>query len=409
MSDSLYDIIIVGGGPGGLAAAIYGARSRLRTLLIEKGKTGGQAATTEDMENYPGFAKGTTGPGLMESFTEHAKSFGAEIVRGEVNKLDLEEKVVYTKTGETYRGKTIIVSPGAVPRTLNIPGEHALRGKGVSYCATCDADFFTDLDIVILGNGDAAIEEANYLTKFAESVTIIVIHDEGVLDAAPMLQDRAFKNPKIKWVWNSTLAEIKGDGIVESVVLKNVKTNELTEMETNGVFIYVGTVPQTGFLKDTGLKLDTRGYIITNEQMETNIEGVFGVGDARVKYLRQVITAAADGAIAAVAAEKFIAEEEGFHASVIDEERPVAVVFWSPMVERAIQAMPMIEATIESYNKQVKLWKMDTYRNQRVAKRYGVTENPTIVFMLKGEAIGTLVDTEVTEDNIRQVLMKVVK
>lgn len=409
MSDNMYDIIIVGGGPGGLAAAIYGARSRLRTLLIEKGKTGGQAATTEDMENYPGFAKGTTGPGLMEAFTEHAKSFGAEIVRGEVSKLDLEEKIVHTKSGESYHGKTIILSPGAVPRTLNIPGEHALRGKGVSYCATCDADFFTDLDIVILGNGDAAVEEANYLTKFANSVTIIVIHDEGILDAAPMLQDRAFKNPKIKWVWNSTLSEIKGDGIVESVVLKNVKTNELTEMETNGVFIYVGTVPQTAFLKDSGLKLDTRGYIITNEQMETNIEGVFGVGDARVKYLRQVITAAADGAIAAVAAEKFIAEEEGFHTSVIEEERPVAVVFWSPMVEKAIQAMPMIEATIESYNKQVKLWKMDTYRNQRVAKRYGVTENPTIVIMHKGEPIATLVDTEVTEDNIRQALMNVVK
>jgi len=409
MSDNMYDIIIVGGGPGGLAAAIYGARSRLRTLLIEKGKTGGQAATTEDMENYPGFAKGTTGPGLMEAFTEHAKSFGAEIVRGEVTKLDLEEKIVHTKSGESYHGKTIVLSPGAVPRTLNIPGEHALRGKGVSYCATCDADFFTDLDIVILGNGDAAVEEANYLTKFANSVTIIVIHDEGILDAAPMLQDRAFKNPKIKWVWNSTLAEIKGDGIVESVVLKNVKTNELTEMETNGVFIYVGTVPQTAFLKGSDLKLDTRGYIITNEQMETNIEGVFGVGDARVKYLRQVITAAADGAIAAVAAEKFIAEEEGFHASVIDEERPVAVVFWSPMVEKAILAMPMIEATIESYNKQVKLWKMDTYRNQRVAKRYGVTENPTIVIMHKGEPIATLVDTEVTEDNIRQALMNVVK
>jgi thioredoxin reductase (NADPH) len=409
MSDKIYDIIIVGGGPGGLAAAIYGARSRLSTLLLEKGKTGGQAATTEDMENYPGFAKGTTGPGLMEAFTEHAKSFGAEIVRGEVIKVDLEEKLVYTKNGATYQAKTIILSPGAVPRTLNIPGEYALRGKGVSYCATCDADFFTDLDVVVLGNGDAAVEEANYLTKFAESVTIVVIHDEGTLDAAPMLQDRAFKNPKIKWVWNSTLAEIKGDGIVESVVLKNVKTNELTEMETNGVFIYVGTVPQTAFLKDSGLKLDSRGYIITNEQMETNIEGVFGVGDARVKYLRQVITAAADGAVAAVAAEKFIAEEEGFRASVLEEECPVAVVFWSPMVEKAIQAMPMIEATIGSYDKKVKLWKMDTYRNQRVAKRYGVTENPTIVFVHNGEVIRTLVDTEVTEDNIRQALMGVVK
>lgn len=404
MSDKIYDILIVGGGPGGLAAAIYGARSRMATLLIEKGKTGGQAATTEDMENYPGFARGTTGPGLMEAFTEHAKSFGAEIVRGEVVKVDLENKVVHTKSGETYRSKTIILSPGAVPRTLNIPGEFALRGKGVSYCATCDADFFEELDIVILGNGDAAIEEAGYLSKFAETVTIIVIHDEGILDAAPMLQERAFNNPKIKWVWNSTLSEIKGDGLVESVVIKNIKTNELTEMETNGVFIYVGTVPQTEFLKDTGLELDGRGYIVTNEQMETNIDGVFGVGDARVKYLRQVVTAAADGAVAAVAAEKFIAEEEGFKSSVLEEERPVAVVFWSPMVQKALEMMPMIESTIDSYGDKVKLAKMDTYRNQRVAKRYGVSKNPTIVFFHKGEVVATLVEDEITEASIQKVL-----
>ncbi|HHW98750.1 MAG TPA: thioredoxin-disulfide reductase [Firmicutes bacterium] len=409
MSDKIYDIIIVGGGPGGLAAAIYGARSRLATLLIEKGKTGGQAATTEDMENYPGFARGTTGPGLMKAFTEHAESFGAEIVRDEVVKVDLENKVVTTKSGATYRSKTIILSPGAVPRTLNIPGEFALRGKGVSYCATCDADFFEELDIVVLGNGDAAIEEAGYLSKFANSVTIIVIHDEGILDAAPMLQERAFNNPKIKWVWNSTLAEIKGDGLVESVVIKNIKTNELTEMETNGVFIYVGTVPQTEFLKDTGLELDSRGYIVTNEQMETNIDGVYGVGDARVKYLRQVVTAAADGAVAAVAAEKFIAEEEGFRTSVLEEERPVAVAFWSPMVQKALEMMPLIENTIATYGDKVKLAKMDTYRNQRVAKRYGVTQNPTIVFFHKGEVAETLVEDAINEESIRQVLDRLSK
>lgn len=409
MSDKLYDILIVGGGPGGLAAAIYGARSRLKTILLEKGKTGGQAATTEDMENYPGFARGTTGPGLMKAFAEHAESFGAEIVRDEVVKVDLENKIVETKSGATYRSKTIILAPGAVPRTLNIPGEFAFRGKGVSYCATCDADFFEELDVVVLGNGDAAIEEAGYLTKFANSVTIIVIHDEGILDAAPMLQERAFNNPKIKWVWNSTLAEIKGDGLVESVVIKNIKTNELTEMETNGVFIYVGTVPQTEFLKDTGLELDSRGYIVTNEQMETNIDGVYAVGDARVKYLRQVVTAAADGAIAAVAAEKFIAEEEGFRKSVLEEERPVAVAFWSPMVQKALEMMPLIENTVNTYGDKVKLAKMDTYRNQRVAKRYDVTKNPTILFFHNGEVVDRLVEDEISEESIRQLLDKYTK
>lgn len=305
MSDKIYDMLIIGGGPGGMAAAIYGARSRMATLLIEKGKTGGQAATTEEIENYPGFARGTTGPGLMNSFAEHAKTFGAEFVRGEVAKIDMENKIVYTKSGETYRGKTIVLSPGAVSRPLNVPGEFALRGKGVSYCATCDADFFEELEVIVVGGGDSAVEEAIYLTKFASKVTIV--HRRSELRAVKAIQERAFSNPKLHFIWDSVVEEIKGDGLVESVVMKNVKTNELTEVEANGIFVYVGTMPQTEFLKDSGLDLDGRGYIITNEQMETNIPGVFGVGDARVKYLRQVVTAAADGAIAAFAAEKYLA------------------------------------------------------------------------------------------------------
>ncbi len=401
--ENLWDIIIVGGGPGGLAAAIYGARAKLKTLLIEKGKTGGQAATTWDMENYPGFAKGTTGPGLMQAFTDHATSFGAEIVRGEVVDIAAEEKTVTLKDGTKYHGRTLIFAPGAVPRTLGVPGEAALRGKGVSYCATCDADFFTDLDIVVLGNGDAAIEEGNHLTKFANSVTVIAIHDEGVLDAAPMLQERAFRNPKIKFIWNSTLQEIRGDGIVESVVLRNVKTNELTEMETNGVFIYVGTIPLTGFLKGK-VNLDERGYIVTNEQMETNVDGVFGVGDARVTYLRQVITAAADGAVAAVAAEKYIIEEEGFKDSVLAEKRPVAVVFWTPMDSKCLEMMPSIESALSGFGNKIKTWKLDTYRNRRVAARYGVTQNPTIVFFHRGQVAARLVVTEITAAAIDDTL-----
>lgn len=407
MTQKIYDVIIVGGGPGGLAAAIYGARSRLSTLLIEKGAPGGQAATTEDMENYPGFARGTTGPDLMQAFTDHAKSFGAEIVRGDVTSVDMEKKVVQTKAGETYEGKTIILSPGAVPRKLGIPGEAAFTGKGVSYCATCDADFYEELDVIVLGNGDAAVEEAGYLTKFADSVTIVVIHDEGILDAAPMLQERAFKNPKIKWIWNSTLAEIKGDALVNGVVVKNIKTNELTEMPIDGVFIYVGTVPQTGFLKNSGLELDDRGYIVTNEDMETNIDGVYGVGDARVKYLRQVVTAAADGAIAAFAAEKYMVEEEGFKNSVLDEALPVAVTFWSPMVEKAVEMSPMIETTLDRFAGRLKAVKMDTYRNQRVAKRYGVTQNPTIVFFHKGEVVATLVEDAIAEESISKTVAEI--
>ncbi len=404
----IYDIIIVGGGPGGLSAAIYGSRAKLRTLVIEKGKTGGQAATTWDMENYPGFfAAGegstglteVTGPGLMEAFTSHAEHFGAQFVRNEVVSIDAAAKTVTGKDGTVYHGRSIILSPGAVPRTLGVKGERALRGKGVSYCATCDADFFSELDIIVVGNGDAAIEEANYLTKFAESVTIIVIHDEGTLDAAPMLQERAYKNPKINFVWNSTIEEIKGDGIVESVVLKNIKTNELTEMETNGVFIYVGTIPQTSFLGDQ-VELDARGYIETDNCMETSAEGVFAVGDARVTPLRQVITAAADGAVAAVAAEKYLIEEEGFRDTVLMETRPVAVLFWTPMSQKCLAMMPMMEAAVQAFGDSVKLWKLDTYRNQRVAKRYGVSANPTLLVFHNGEMVQLLSEDEITAESI---------
>ncbi|MDD4171917.1 MAG: FAD-dependent oxidoreductase, partial [Syntrophomonas sp.] len=222
MSD-IYDIIVIGGGPGGLSAGIYGSRSRLKTLILQKGRLGGQAATTQELENYPGFARGTTGPVLMQAMADHAESFGAEILRDEVVDLELDGdiKKVIAKSGKEYQSKIVILALGAEPRSLNIKGENKFRGKGVSYCATCDADFFEELDVVVVGNGDAAIEEAMYLTKFAETVTIIVIHDEGILDCNKVSAEKAFANPKIKWIWSSVLQEIKGEGLVESVVIKN--------------------------------------------------------------------------------------------------------------------------------------------------------------------------------------------
>jgi len=303
----IYDVLIVGGGPGGLTAAIYGSRARLKTAILEKAKPGGQAATTMEMENYPGFFEKTTGPGVMEQFLAHAKYFGTVILKGTAVDVDLsgEVKKVITQTGETYYARSVVLAPGAEPRTLGIPGERKLRGKGVSYCATCDADFFEELDVVVVGNGDAAIEEAMYLTKFAETVTIIVIHDEGVLDCNKMSAERALQNPKIRLVWNSVLDEIVGDELVENVRVKNIKTGDISTLEVNGVFVFVGTVPKTEFLQGK-IALDEYGYITTTERMETNIPGVYAVGDARAKYLRQVITAAADGAIAAVAAEKYL-------------------------------------------------------------------------------------------------------
>lgn len=387
----IYDIVIVGAGPGGLAAGIYGSRSRLKTIILQKGRPGGQAATTEDLENYPGFGKGTTGPALMQAMADHAESFGTEIVRDEVIDVELEGdiKKIKTKSGNEYQAKILILALGAEPRTLNIKGENKFRGKGVSYCATCDADFFQELDVVVVGNGDAAVEEAMYLTKFAESVTIIVIHDEGILDCNKVSAEKAMANPKIKWVWSSILQEVKGDGLVETVVIKNIKTGEQSEIPINGVFFFVGTVPKTDLVKGK-VDLDEQGYIITNEQMGTSVPGVYAVGDCRVKFLRQVVTAASDGAIAAVAAEKYLAEEEGFKQQVLNSKEPVMVAFWAPQIEESITAMSDLERWMEESCKVVKLVKIDTYRNQRLVKRYAVEKIPSVLLFHKGELISRL-------------------
>lgn len=388
----IYDVLVIGGGPGGLAAGIYGSRARLKTGIIEKGRPGGQAASTAEMENYPGFYDNTSGPGIMKEFTKHAEAFGTDIIQGRVTELDLKSaiKTVKTQKGEEYKAHSIILAPGAEPRSLNLKGERKLRGKGVSYCATCDADFFEDLDVVVVGNGDAAIEEAMYLTKFAEEVTVIVIHDEGTLDCNKASAEKAFNNSKIKWIWNSVLEEIVGDELVESVIVKNIKTGELTTKETNGVFFFIGTVPQTEFLADSGVELDKQGYIVTDDKMQTNLPGVYAVGDARVKYLRQVVTAAADGAIAAVAAEKYLAEMEAFRSQVLEAKTPVLLAFWAPQVEESIEAVGILEKFVESCGSKIALAKLDTYRNQKTASNYQVTEIPTVVLFDKGEPLSRL-------------------
>lgn len=405
----VYDIIVVGGGPGGLTAGIYGSRARLKTAIVEKGRPGGQASSTMEMENYPGFYEEATGPAIMEKFTAHAKHFGTDMIKGNVVDLSLDGsvKTVTTSQGETYGAHCVILSPGAEPRSLNIKGEGKLRGKGVSYCATCDADFFEDLDVAVIGNGDAAIEEAMYLTKFANEVTVIVIHDEGTLDCNKASAEKAFKNPKLKWVWNSVLEEIVGDELVEQVMIKNIKTGELSEKEVNGVFFFVGTVPKTAFLKDK-VELDKYGYIITNDLMETNVPGVYAVGDARVKYLRQVVTAAADGAIAAVAAEKYLAEMESFREQVLEADAPVLMAFWAPQVEESIVAIGILEGVVNGFDGKVNLAKLDTYRNKKTSAAYAVKEIPTVILFDKDKVLGRI-DGRFTADDVHKLITNFIK
>ncbi|AZR72881.1 thioredoxin-disulfide reductase [Anoxybacter fermentans] len=397
-----YDLLIIGGGPAGLAAGIYGSRAKLKTAIIEKKrKPGGQAATTEEMENYPGFAQGTTGPELTKRMAEHAKAFGAEFIRTEALEIKCEgdKRIVKTRDGDLVT-KTVIIATGAEPRVLGVKGEGEFRGRGVSYCATCDADFYTDLDVVVVGNGDAAVEEAIYLTRFARKVTIIVVHDEGIMDATKVIQERAYANPKIDFVWNSVLEEVVGDEVVTGVKIKNLKTGEITEMPCDGVFFFVGTVPKTDFVKDL-IEMDDFGYIITNDKMETNVPGIFAAGDVRQKYLRQVVTAAADGAIAATAAEKYIAEEEGFKTDVLNADKPVLVIFWSPTVESTFDTINMLE-NLGLEEKNVKLVKIDTYKNRLIADRYEIKNIPTLLYFVDGELKNRLED--VTKENVLKII-----
>lgn len=305
----VYDVIIIGGGPAGLSAGLYAARARMSTLIIEKDAFGGQIVTTSDVENYPGSIVDPTGPILIDRMMQQAEGFGAKKVSDTIVEVNFDEKIKVVKgEKEEYKAKTVIVATGAVPRPMGCPGEKELTGRGVSYCATCDGAFFEDLEVYVVGGGDSAVEEAMFLTKFARKVTII--HRRSELRAAKSIQEKAFKNEKLDFIWDSAITEVKGEGILESFTLKNLKTGEETEViadeddGTFGIFVFVGYLPATSLFQD---KLDMENnYLVTDADMHTNVEGVFAAGDVRAKSLRQVVTATADGAIAAVQAEKYI-------------------------------------------------------------------------------------------------------
>jgi thioredoxin reductase (NADPH) len=311
--EKVYDAIIIGGGPAGLTAGIYLSRARTNTLLIEKALPGGQAILTEIIENYPGFPLGIAGPELMQKMEEQAVRFGLKIEYGEVAEVKIkegkEDKVKIVKiNNQEYKTLVIILASGAEASKLEAPGEEKLRGRGVSYCATCDAPFFKDQKIVVVGGGDTAIEEALYLAKFVREVTII--HRRDRLRATKILQERVFANKKINFVWDSVVTKISGKEKVESVLIQNKKTGEEKEISCQGVFVFVGNVPNSKFLNES-IKLDLKGYILTDDNMMTSQEGIYACGDVRKKLLRQVVTACGEGATAAFAAQKYIEELKG--------------------------------------------------------------------------------------------------
>jgi thioredoxin reductase (NADPH) len=298
-----YDLIILGGGPAGLSAGVYAGRAGLKTVIVEGGLVGGQLQNTEDVENYPGIRK-TTGPELAEIMGAHPEDFDVERKYGTVRSVELNGNSKVVDLGkEKLTAKAIIIATGANPKKLNVPGEDNFSGRGVSYCAICDGAFFKNKELLVIGGGDSAVEEGNFLTRFASKVTIV--HRRDKLRATPILQQKAKSNPKVDFLWNYTVEAITGENKVERIELKHMEDNSRQIVNADGIFIYIGLKPNTDYLKDHPI-LDKQGYIPTDEEMETSIPGVFAVGDVRQKKLRQIITAASDGAIAAMNAYEFI-------------------------------------------------------------------------------------------------------
>lgn len=394
-----YDVVIIGGGAAGLTSAIYCGRAKLKTLLIEKSLIGGLATYTNEIANFPGFPEGISGTELMNLYHKQAKNFGVNFKLTDVKAVQLDGKDKLVETFRViYHAKSVIVATGGKPRlTKGINEENFLFDKGISFCATCDAAYYTDKTVMVIGSGDAAIEEGMFLTKFAKKVIVSVIHDKGIMDANKIAQEQAMKNAKMEFIWNSVVHSFEGEERLNKVVLKNTKTEELIETSVDGCFLFIGYIPNTEIFKGI-LDLTRQGYITTNENMETKIEGVFAVGDVRDKFLKQVATAVGDGAIAGVAAEKYIAESEVFETEIMQKEKIGLIYLWSPIDEKCRALISEIEEVESQLAATVKVSKIDVYKNASLAARLGTIEAPSIIYTKNGEIVAK--ENNVSKENI---------
>jgi len=379
-----FDLLILGAGPAGLAAAIFGGRARYRTGIICNGTVGGQVGTTFYLENYPGFGKGTSAASVVEAFERHAEQMGAELLFDQIFGVDFtQERKILKGSSGNYVGRTIILCPGAEPRSPGIPGEERLRGRGVSYCALCDADFFNQKRVCMIGSGDAAIEEAEYLTRFAASVTIIVVHEEGKVDANATSYQNARNNPRIHWEWNAMVNSIEGQEQVEAVVIRDLLEGSQRRIETDGVFIYVGSRPNTDIIRGE-VALDAGGYIIVDHKMQTNCAGIFAAGDACAKYLRQVVTAVADGAVAAVAAGRYLTDLDLFEREIL--AKPLtATGYYRPGNEADMEDLREFESRLRLADKEIPLIRVNSQRHEFLRERYAVSQLPHFQLFRHGD------------------------
>ncbi len=400
-----YDVVIIGGGAAGLTAAIYCGRARLKTLVIEKALIGGLATYTNEIENYPGFPEGNTGLGLMELFHKQAKKFGVSFKLTDVRGVKLDGEVKVVETFRTnYECRSVIIASGGKPRLTGAKGEDSfLYDKGISFCATCDAAANTGKTVLVIGSGDAAIEEGMFLTRFADRVIVSVMHEEGHMDCNEIAKAEALSNPKMEFIWNTVVEEFRGDSEhLKSVALKNLKDNRIIDVPVDTCFLFIGYVPNTEILKGM-IDLSHAGYVITNDKMETNIPGVFAAGDVRDKFLKQVATAVGDGAIAGCAAEKYLSESEVFEKQILDPSLPGVVYIWNAVDTASRGLLPVIEAFEEKAAGKVKVTKVDIYKSSGIAARLGVDQVPSVAFIKDGK-VEKIITSLITEETLKALV-----
>ena len=400
-----YDVVIIGGGAAGLTAGIYCGRARLKTLIIEKALVGGLATYTNEIENFPGFPEGSTGLGLMELFHKQAKKFGVKFKLTDVKSVDFSNDVKIVETFRiNYEAKTVIIASGGRPRITKAKNEeNYLFDKGISFCATCDAAANTDKDVIVIGSGDAAIEEGMFLTRFARKVYVSVLHDEGIMDCNEIAKEQALANPKMEFLWNTVADSFEGEEHLDTVVLRNLKTNSLQPVKVDTCFEFIGYEPNTEIFKGV-VDLSEKDYVIVNELMETSVPGVFSAGDVNEKFLKQVATAVGDGAIAGVMAEKFLAENEVFYNQILNPDKPGIVFVYDATCERCRQVLPIIEEVAERSEGKFRTTKVDVYKSKGIARRLGVKGPPVLVLIKDGK-----VEKTIHEDLSIDAILKEVK
>lgn len=402
-----YDVVVVGGGPAGMTAALYAGRARLKTILIEKSLIGGMVTYTSEIENYPGFVEPINGIELMKLFDKQFRRFGVTVKLTDVQAIDIEcnDKVVRTFRTD-YVAKTVIIATGNKPRLTGAKNEeNFLNDKGISFCATCDAARNTGKRVMVIGSGDAAIEEGIFLTKFAREVLVSVLHDEGIMDANKVAQEKAFANPKMKFIWNTVVDSFEGGDTLRTVVLKNIKTGELIREDVDTCFLFIGYVPNTQIFKGL-IEMTNRGYIKTNELMETSQPGIYAVGDCREKILRQIATAVGDGAIAGFMVEKYVEEIDYVQKEIFEARGLIMAYIYNASEAVDREYLAAVEQATREHDGAIQLRRIDVYKSDRIACRLGYTKVPSLIFMKEGKVLNNLTDLTKMNEKIQEMVKK---